>query len=129
MNINHVALWTNHLEEMKDFYIKFFNAKPNEKYINSKKNFESYFLSFDNGTRLELMTIINKNFIENIPIDENTGYTHISFSAGSKEKVDELTEQLRNEGYKIFDGPRTTGDGYYETKTVDFDGNIIEITI
>ena len=58
-----------------------------------------------------------------------TGYAHIAFSVGSKEKVDELTERLRSAGYEVKSGPRTTGDGYYESCVVIIEGNLIEITV
>ena len=57
-----------------------------------------------------------------------TGYAHIAFSVGSKEKVDELTAQLKADGYEAVSGPRTTGDGYYESCMVAIEGNQIEIT-
>jgi lactoylglutathione lyase len=53
---------------------------------------------------------------------------HLAFSTGSKEKVDALTERLRNDGFEIIGAPRTTGDGYYESVILDPENNIIEIT-
>ena len=58
-----------------------------------------------------------------------TGYVHIAFSVGSKEKVDELTAHLKAEGYDVISGPRTTGDGYYESCVVVIEGNQIELTV
>ena len=58
-----------------------------------------------------------------------TGYVHIAFSVGSRERVDELTERLRSDGYEVLSGPRTTGDGYYESCVVSVEGNLIEITV
>lgn len=129
MQIEHIAIWTKQLEILKDFYVKYFKATPNEKYHNPKKSFSSYFLSFENGCRLEIMEkeVIPAN-INNI-YDEYTGLIHFAVSVGSKEKVDEMTETFRNDGFEIVGEPRTTGDGYYESVILDPDKNRIEITI
>jgi lactoylglutathione lyase len=58
-----------------------------------------------------------------------TGYIHLAFSVGSKEKVDSLTARLAQDGYTVISGPRTTGDGYYESCVMGFEGNQIEITV
>ncbi|WP_378952785.1 VOC family protein [Pelosinus sp. sgz500959] len=129
MKIEHVALWTNQLEEMKDFYIEFFNGCANEKYTNASKHFESYFITFESGARLELM---RKQGITECKTDLNNhylGFVHMAFSVGSKEMVNELTTKLQKSGYQIVSLPRTTGDGYYESCVLDPDGNQIEITI
>jgi lactoylglutathione lyase len=125
MFINHIAIWVNDLEKMKNFYEKFFSGNSNEKYSNPKKNYESYFISFDSGARIELM---KKLEITDSKAFDLIGYAHIAFSVGSKEKVDEITENFRENGIKIFSEPRTTGDGYYESVIEDFEGNLIEIT-
>lgn len=129
MKIEHIALWVNDLEVMKIFYVKYFDMTANEKYTNPKKGFSSYFLSFKNdGTRIELMyrpdiaDFLTKKGLLN-------GLTHFAISVGSKEQVDGLTEQLRQDGYTIEGEPRTTGDGYYESIVLDPEGNPIEITI
>ncbi|MEA5457563.1 VOC family protein [Arcicella sp. LKC2W] len=129
MQIEHIAIWTKQLEILKDFYVKYFKASANEKYHNPKKSFSSYFLSFENGCRLELMEKegIPAN-INNI-YDEYTGLIHFAISVGSKEKVNEITEIFRNDGFEIIGEPRTTGDGYYESVILDPDKNRIEITI
>ena len=57
-----------------------------------------------------------------------SGYIHIAFSLGSKEAVNELTERLKNDGFHIISGPRTTGDGYYESCIIGIEGNQIELT-
>jgi lactoylglutathione lyase len=129
MRIAHLALWTRDLERTKDFYVKYFNATYNEKYYNEKTRFSSYFLSFDDGTKLEIMekpTILSINVSKSY---ECFGYAHIAFSVGSKEKVDDLTNILVNDGYTLISGPRTTGDGYYESCILDAEGNRIEITM
>jgi len=128
MKVEHIAIWTRDLEKMKDFYIKFFQAKSNEKYFNPSKKFSSYFLSLENGPRIEIMhrpdisEIIEK-------FDSKVGLAHIAISVGSKEKVDSLTELMRDNGYRIIGEPRTTGDGYYESVIADPEGNLIELTV
>jgi lactoylglutathione lyase len=127
MKIEHIAIWTLELEKMKNFYLKFFDLKSNEKYHNPKKQFSSYFLAFENGARIELMHRPDiSEFIEKS--DSKLGLTHFAISVGSKEKVDSLTELLRENGFTIFGEPRTTGDGYYESVISDPEGNLIEIT-
>lgn len=127
MKIEHLAIYTSDLEAMKLFYEKFFNAWVGEKYFNPKKNFTSYFLSFDSGSRLELMKR------DDIPANANKsaeyqGLIHFAMSVGSKEKVNELTEEIRAAGHQVIGEPRTTGDGYYESVIMDPEGNRIEIT-
>ncbi|MBZ4684076.1 MAG: lactoylglutathione lyase [Fusobacteriaceae bacterium] len=128
MKIEHIAIWTKDIEKTKEFYCKYFNAISNEKYINHKRKFESYFLSFDTGCRLEIMQLPILHKKDN-PLLDYVGLAHFAISVGSKEKVLELTETLRNDGYKIIGEPRTTGDGYFESVILDCDGNKIEITI
>ena len=126
MKIEHVAMYVNDLEKARDFFVKYFGAKSNEGYHNPKKQFRSYFLSFNGEARLEIM---NKADMDNAVKDLNrTGFIHFAFSVGSKEKVDELTAQLKRDGYEVISGPRITGDGYYESCILDFEGNQIEIT-
>jgi lactoylglutathione lyase len=129
MKIEHIALWVKDLERQKEFYQKYFNAVVGEKYVNSKKNFESYFLSFDTGPRLEIMTRADIVKNPNTADTQHYGLIHFAVSVGSKEKVDKLTQQLKQDGYPLLDGPRTTGDGYYESVIMDAEGNRIEITI
>lgn len=127
MRIEHIAIWTTDLEQLRSFYTKYFDVNSNQKYTNSKKKFESYFLSFTEGCRLEIMqmpTVKNQ--------DNNNlfvGLTHFAVSVGSKSKVISLTEEIRKDGYEILSEPRTTGDGYFESVVSDPDGNKIEITI
>ena len=127
MKIEHVALYVNDLEKAKEFFIKYFDAKSNEGYHNQKTDFRSYFLSFDDGARLEIM---NKPEMTDLPKDlARTGFVHLAFSVGSKEKVDALTAELKADGYEVISGPRTTGDGYYESCVIAMEGNQIEITV
>ena len=127
MKIAHVALYVNNLENARDFFVKYLDAKSNEGYHNPNTNFSSYFLSFDEGARIEIM---NKPDVPDLPKNPaRTGYAHIAFSVGSKEKVDELTAKLRADGYEVLSGPRVTGDGYYESCIVAVEQNQIEITV
>ena len=127
MKIEHVAIYFNDLEGARNFFIKYFGAKSNEIYHNPRTNFQSYFLSFDDGACLEIM---NKPEMDDAPKTLNrTGFIHLAFSVGSKEKVDALTLQLKNDGYEVISEPRVTGDGYYESCVVAFKDNQIEITV
>ena len=127
MKIEHVALYVNDLEKARCFFMKYLGARSNEGYHNLKTNFRSYFLSFDDGARLEIM---NKPEMPDFPRElARTGYAHIAFSVGSKEKVDVLTEELKADGYEVVSGPRTTGDGCYESCIVAIEGYQIEITV
>lgn len=126
MRVEHIAMYVNDLEKARDFFIKYFNATANDGYHNKITNFRSFFLTFDDGARLELMYHPDMQDIEKGI--RRTGLIHIAFSVGSKEKVDELTQILKNDGYEVLSGPRTTGDGYYESCIVGIEGNQIEIT-
>ena len=126
MKIEHIALYVRDLEGTKDFFAKYLGGKPNEIYHNSKTGFRSYFLTFDGGARLELMQKPEMPDLEK-PLNR-TGWAHIAFSLGSRQRVDELTAKLRNDGFAIVSGPRVTGDGYYESCLLDGEGNQIELT-
>ena len=119
-------MYVNDLEKARDFFINYFNATANDGYHNKTTNFRSYFLTFDDGARLELMYRPDMQDIEKGI--RRTGLIHVAFSVGSKEKVDKLTQTLKNDGYEVLSGPRTTGDGYYESCIVGIEGNQIEIT-
>lgn len=125
MKIEHVAFWVQNLEEMKNFYLKYFDLECNDLYRNQKKEFSSYFLKFPTGARIELMHSprISQSSGDRI------GLAHLAISVGSKERVNTLTETIRLEGYKVRSEPRTTGDGYYESVIEDPEGNFIEITL
>lgn len=127
MRIEHVAMYVNDLEKARDFFIKYFDAKSNEGYHNHNTDFRSYFLSFDDGARLEIMN--KPNMDDSAKSLARTGFIHIAFSLGSKEAVDELTAKMKADGYEVVSGPRTTGDGYYESCIVGIEGNQIEITV
>lgn len=127
MRIEHVAMYVNDLEGTKDFFIKYLGGRSNDGYHNKTTDFRSYFISFDDGARLEIMN--NPEMSDQNKADNRTVYIHIAFSVGSHEKVDELTERLKEDGYEILSGPRTTGDGYYESCIIGIEGNQIEITV
>ena len=127
MKIEHIAILVKDLEKSRVFYEKYFGAVSNEKYHNPVKNFQSYFLSFENGCRLEIMTRPDIKESENSYESQKYGIIHLAFSVNNKQKVDELTEILREDGYKVAGEPRTTGDGYYESVILDPENNIIEI--
>ena len=126
MNIEHIAMYVTDLEKTKDFFVKYFDAKSGELYHNKKTEFRSYFLSFDGGARLEIMS--SSQMQQKEEIRNHTGYSHIAFRLGSKAAVDKLTEKMRADGYTVVSGPRTTGDGYYESCIIGIEGNQIEIT-
>lgn len=126
MKINHIALQVFDLEKAKDFFTRYFDATANDIYHNSRTGLKTYFLSFSDGARLEIMQHPDMVPARFVPLRQ--GYIHIAFSVGSKEKVDALTRRLAEDGYKVLSGPRTTGDGYYESCVQGFEDSIIEIT-
>ena len=127
MKIEHIALYVSDLEKARDFFVKYFDATSNEGYHNPRTDFRSYFLSFEDGSRLEIMT--KPDLTDSGDFLNRFGYAHIAFSVGSKDKVDALTSLLASDGYPVYSGPRTTGDGYYESCILGFEGNLIEITV
>ena len=127
MKIEHIALYVSDLEKARDFFVKYFGAASNEGYHNPRTDFRSYFLSFEDGPRLEIMT--KPDLTDSGDFLNRFGYAHIAFSVGSNEKVDALTSLLASDGYPVYSGPRTTGDGYYESCILGFEGNLIEITV
>lgn len=129
MHIEHLAIWTHDLERLKTFYEKYFQATAGAKYVNPAHQFESYFLALAGGPRLEIMRMPAVPRSTNDIEAQFTGYIHLAISVGSMAKVDMLTARLHADGYRVLDGPRTTGDGYYESVVLDPDGNRIEITV
>ena len=126
MTLEHVAIWTRQLEVLKDYYIKYFGAIPNDKYTNEKKQFQSYFLRFESGARLEIMSR------PDIPENKNDtvqaqylGIIHLAFGVNTMQEVDAKAKQLQADGFPILSGPRKTGDGYYEFETLDPDYNLL----
>lgn len=127
MKIEHIALYVNDLEAAKDFFVRYFDAVPNAGYNNPRTDFRSYFLTFADGARLELMN--KPGMADQTKPAARAGYAHIAFSVGSQEKVDALTARLKADGFEVLSGPRTTGDGYYESCVLAVEGNQIEITV
>src|SRR5262245_237149 len=127
MHIAHLALWVNDMEKLKAFYERYFGAQANGKYVNAQKQFQSYFLTFAAGARLELMHRPDISIATHSG-QERLGYAHLAMSVGAESAVDALTMRLVNDGYQCLDGPRRTGDGYYESVVLDPEGNRIEIT-
>ena len=127
MKLNHIAMYVNDLERARDFFVSYFGATSNEGYHNPKTDFRSYFLSFDDGTKLEIMT--KPDLTDSGDFLNRFGYAHIAFSIGSKDAVDSLTQRMKEDGYPVISGPRTTGDGYYESCILGFEGNLVEITV
>lgn len=124
MKLTHVALWTTQLEELRSFYMTYFDGMSHEKYVNPTKGFESYFIRFGGETSLEIMrsTVVTEN-TEAV----YTGWCHVAFEPGGRDQVNALTERLRKDGYTILSEPRMTGDGFYESSVADPDGNKVEI--
>ncbi len=128
MNINHIALWTENIEAVKDFYCRWFCAKAGEKYHNPRKNFTSYFLTFpDGGASLEIMNV--PEIINREDAGKFKGFCHIAISLGTEERVNEMTERMRDAGVTVLGEPRTTGDGCYESVIADPEGNVVELTV
>ena len=127
MKIEHIALYVNDLEHARDFFITYLGAAADQKYHNPRTDFQSYFLSFEDGARLEIMT--KPDLTDSGDFLNRFGYAHVAFSVGSKEAVDALTARLKADGYPVISGPRTTGDGYYESCILGFEGNLIEVTV
>jgi lactoylglutathione lyase len=129
MRIAHIAIWVSDLEAIRSFYMHYFGAASNELYHNQQKQFRSYFLTFDDGCRLEIMhrpdiLEVGKDYHK-----QQTGLVHFAISVGSKSRVDELAEQFLVDGFQVVGQPRLTGDGYYEAVVLDPEGNVVEITI
>lgn len=120
-------MYVRNLEEMRDFFVRYFGAASNERYHNSRTGFSSYFLTFENGSRLELMHAPDMHDADKGR--KRTGYVHLAFSVGSRERVDQLTGTLTEAGFALLSGPRITGDGYYESCILGPEDNQIEITV
>ena len=127
MKIEHFAMYVIDLEAVKDFFVRYFNAVSNDVYHNKETDFKSYFLSFDDGSKLEIMT--RPGLADEQKNPSRCGYIHLAMSVGSKEKVNTLTETLKRDGFQLVSGPRTTGDGCYESCFYGPEDNLIEITL
>lgn len=128
MKIEHIAFWTEDIDRLAHFYVEFFGAKRASRYVNQAKGFESCFLSFAGGARIEIMRTTKLEPIALPPGAQRIGLTHLALAVGSEAAVDALSRRIANEGLTVLDGPRRTGDGYYESVVLDPDGNRVEIT-
>ena len=129
MTIDHVAIWTDNLVRLKEYYEKFFDGKASDKYTNNLTGFSSYFISFQSGARLEIMTMPGIPDNSNDTVNaRHKGIIHIAIGVETQQEVDEKAVQLQAAGYTILKGPRKTGDGYYEFETLDPDNNRIEVS-
>lgn len=129
MQLEHIAIWVDDIERMRSFYEVYFDAMAGPKYTNAEKAFTSHFLTFDSGTRLEIMHRPKVTARSGNGAGERLGYAHLAISVGSEAAVDALIECLKADGYEVLDGPRRTGDGYYEGVVLDPEDNRIEITV
>jgi lactoylglutathione lyase len=129
MTLEHVAIWTSQLENIKTYYEQYFGAKSNKKYTNTSNGFQSYFLQFESGARLEIMSKpgIPENKNDTVTA-QHLGIIHLAFGVDTMQEVEDKAKQLQAAGYSILRGPRKTGDGYYEFETLDPDGNRLEVT-
>ena len=127
MKIDHIAMYVRDLEKTREFFLRYFQAQSNAGYHNPKTGLRTYFLTFDVGTRLEIMT--RPDLEDSDKKAQRTGYVHLAFSLGSPSAVDKLTQRLADDGYAVLSGPRTTGDGYYESCVLGPEDNIIELTV
>ncbi len=127
MRIEHAALYVKDLARARAFYVTWLQGAAGPEYHNPRTDFRSCFITFVDGARLELM---HRPGLADAPASAaRTGYDHVAFSTGSRERVDELTARLRDAGFTVVSGPRTTGDGYYESCVLGTEGNRIELTI
>ncbi len=129
MNIDHIGIWVEDLDRMIGFYHNYFMTTSGEKYHNPTKNFTSCFIRFPSGCRIELMHNSGVPALNKYPASPHLGYIHIAVSVGSEKDVDSITENLKKDGFAILDGPRRTGDGYYESVVLDPEGNRVELTV
>jgi lactoylglutathione lyase len=129
MHIEHLAIWVSDLESMKAFYCSYFGATAGPVYLNPVKQFQSVFLSFEYGARIELMKMPGIPDSANDPYKQFSGLVHFAISVGSAHAVDDMADRLTGDGFELLDGPRMTGDGYYECTILDPEMNRIEITV
>jgi lactoylglutathione lyase len=128
MTLEHVAILTNRLEILKDYYIRHFGGTPNQKYSNPTTGLETYFITFDNsGAKVEIMSLPELAGNKNDASMPYQGIAHLAFGVDTMTEVDEKAKQLEAAGFPILRGPRRTGDSFYEFETLDPDGNRIEV--
>ena len=121
--IEHIAIWTRDIEVMRAFYSEALGGASGRLYENRVTGFKSYFMSFGEGPRLELMHQPGR-----APSSTPAGGGHIALALGSRAAVDEAIATLRQRGVLVESDPRVTGDGYYEAVVLDPERNRIELT-
>ena len=127
MKLEHIAIVVSDIQRAKDFFTKYFACTQGADYYNPRTGLHSCFVSFDGEARIELMKWDGVDFTPSKLNDKV--YFHFSISLGSKEQVDNLTSRLQSDGFTVKSGPRTTGDGYYESAISIFDGIELELTV
>lgn len=125
MKIEHVAVYVNNLEAERDFFVKYFKAETSEKYINFRNDFSSYFLTFDDGSRLEIMNRTSMTDPAKTPY--RSGFHHIAMEVGDRKNVDDMTKKLQKDGYTVVKGARETGDEQYASVVLDPENNEVEL--
>jgi lactoylglutathione lyase len=125
MRIEHVALWARDLDKLRDFYERYFGGRAGARYENRAKQFQSYFVSFGSGARIEIMH--RPDIAAADGTDARPGFAHLAFVVGAEADVDALSRRLAADGFRVVDGPRRTGDGYYESVVLDPEGNRVEL--
>lgn len=127
IRIEHVALWVNDIDAICDFYLRYFDAVVSPQYENHAKGFTSRFLSFESGARIEVMKTTMLSPTQHEAGAQRMGLTHLALSVGSESAVDALINKMKKDGVTLLDGPRRTGDGYYEAVVLDPEGNRVEV--
>lgn len=127
IRIEHIAMWVNDIDRICEFYSRYFGAGIGKRYENPAKGFASRFLTFASGARMEVMSTTMLSPVPHEAGAQRMGLTHFALSLGSQQAVDDKTAQLKAEGVTVLDGPRRTGDGYYESVVLDPEGNRIEL--
>lgn len=127
MRIEHVALWVADIDRVCAFYERFFGARIGPLYENPAKGFTSRFLSIAEGARIEVMHTTRLSPVEHAAGAQRMGLTHLALKLDSEAAVDQVTAAIRAAGHEVLDGPRRTGDGYYESVVLDPEGNRVEL--
>jgi lactoylglutathione lyase len=124
MRIEHVGLWVRDIDKVAAFYSRYFGARVGALYQNARKGFESRFVSFGAGARLEIM---KRTDVGQSAATELLGFAHVALVVGDEAAVDALAARFVKDGVVPDSGPRRTGDGYYECVVRDPEGNRVEV--